>query len=371
MPTAAPRARFGPVTLDRAHHHVCAVFDDPRAERDALDDFVLEGLDRGERIIEVAEFPGEVIDGLARRRDVQAAMQSGQLDIRPWTDAYIQDGTFRAPRMLAYVRRLCRDAAASPFEGARLIGTMDWAVEGLDGVDELVEYEAGLNRILIRPRMTTVCVYDANRHSKERLDAIIAVHEATLENGKLTTVPGPSARERILAAAALLFSENGVDRTGVDTIIQAAGVAKATFYRHFPAKDDLVIAWLQAPGTRWLDSVRSAAEARARSPRDVVLEFVDAAGRWLEHEDYVPTPFFSATLTVSDRPDLVANEIQDYLEEVRAYLAQIIAATGHPEANEVADEVQLLIAGAMAISVATRSSDSFEAARNAAAKLIS
>jgi AcrR family transcriptional regulator len=43
-------------------------------------------------------------------------------------------------------------------------------------------------------------------------------------------------RQRIPAAASLLFTENGVAQTGVDTLIEAAGVAKATFYRHFPSK---------------------------------------------------------------------------------------------------------------------------------------
>ncbi|MEO8229413.1 MAG: helix-turn-helix domain-containing protein, partial [Chloroflexota bacterium] len=48
-----------------------------------------------------------------------------------------------------------------------------------------------------------------------------------------------TARERLLAAASELFYERGIQATGVDAIIKAAGVAKATFYRHFPSKDDL------------------------------------------------------------------------------------------------------------------------------------
>ena len=370
MASAAPRVHLGSGELDRSHHHACGVFDDPRRARKTIDDFVLEGLDQGERVIEVAEFPGETIDGLAKRRDVGAALRSGQLEVRPWTDAYLDGGSFRSARMLAYVRRLCRELDGDRFEGTRLIGTMDWAVDGLDGVDELVEYEAGLNRILIRPRVTVLCVYNAPRHPPQRLDDVIAAHDAVLTNGRLRIRPGPSPRERILAAAALLFAENGVDRTGVDTIIQAAGVAKATFYRHFPSKDDLVVAWLQSPGTRWLDAARAEAEARASSALDVVPEFIEAAGRWLEHEDYVPSPFFNATITAADRADAVARVIQDYLEEVRAYLARIIAATGHPEPDLAAHQVHLLIAGAMAMSVATRSSEPFEAARGAALKIV-
>lgn len=53
-----------------------------------------------------------------------------------------------------------------------------------------------------------------------------------------------SARDRILASAGKLFSAEGYRGTGVDRIIADSGVAKATFYKHFPAKDDLIVEWL-------------------------------------------------------------------------------------------------------------------------------
>lgn len=55
--------------------------------------------------------------------------------------------------------------------------------------------------------------------------------------------PAP-ARERILDAAGALFYRDGFRAVGVDRVIAEAGVAKATFYRHFPSKDDLIVAWL-------------------------------------------------------------------------------------------------------------------------------
>ena len=56
---------------------------------------------------------------------------------------------------------------------------------------------------------------------------------------------GPSAaRERILDTAFRLFYARGIRAVGVDRIIAESGVAKATFYKHFPAKDDLVVAYL-------------------------------------------------------------------------------------------------------------------------------
>ncbi|MBI3311475.1 MAG: helix-turn-helix transcriptional regulator, partial [Serratia liquefaciens] len=41
-------------------------------------------------------------------------------------------------------------------------------------------------------------------------------------------------RQRILLTAHNLFYRDGVRATGIDRIISESGVAKVTFYRHFP-----------------------------------------------------------------------------------------------------------------------------------------
>ncbi|MFN5998323.1 MAG: TetR/AcrR family transcriptional regulator [Paracoccaceae bacterium] len=60
-----------------------------------------------------------------------------------------------------------------------------------------------------------------------------------------TTVEKPlSARDRILSVAGPLFYREGYRAIGVDRVIAEADVAKATFYKHFPSKDDLIVAWI-------------------------------------------------------------------------------------------------------------------------------
>lgn len=73
---------------------------------------------------------------------------------------------------------------------------------------------------------------------------------------RVTQAKAAESRDRILAAAARLFRERGVDGVGIDAITQAAGLTHGGFYRHFRSKDDLVaeavargLAREGAPGT--------------------------------------------------------------------------------------------------------------------------
>src|SRR5437879_12636163 len=91
------------------------------------------------------------------------------------------------------------------------------------------------------------------------------------------SAPGESdARERILETAYELFSHRGIRDVGVDEIIQRAGVAKATLYRHFPSKDDLVIAFLELRERRWsLEFVAAETKRRGVTPEEQRLGHFD------------------------------------------------------------------------------------------------
>ena len=53
-----------------------------------------------------------------------------------------------------------------------------------------------------------------------------------------------------------LFSRRGIQAVGVNEVIEHAGVATATLYRHFPSKDILVLAFLEMREQRWTHGPR-------------------------------------------------------------------------------------------------------------------
>jgi AcrR family transcriptional regulator len=92
----------------------------------------------------------------------------------------------------------------------------------------------------------------------------------------------PDARQRLVAAALHLFSEQGYDNTTVAEIADRAGLTKSTFFRHFPDKRELL-----AAGQETLS--RLLAEGITGSAVDATPLAAVAAG--LEHAAEAMTPF--------------------------------------------------------------------------------
>jgi AcrR family transcriptional regulator len=357
------------------HRHVCGLFEGPTDAEGVLLPFVLEGLARGNRVIHAVADRAAYLEGLARRIDVSAALESGQLEIRTWGETYLLGGGFSSRRMLAYVRHLFREGPSLGFAGTRLIGDMEWALSGAPGADELLDYEAGLDAILARPGAWTLCAYDVRQHPVDQMAEVVATHEAAVVGGRLDTNEAvrtrTTPRERLLAAASLLFAENGVARTGVDTLIEAAGVAKATFYRHFPSKDALVVAWLEDPRTRWFDRVRAQVESRATEPGEIIPLLFEAVAAWLADGDFVGCPYLNTAIEVSGTTHPAAEPSRSYLAEIGQYLTDTLVEAGHPDAARLGPEVHALLAGSISLGVANRSSAHVLAARDAAVLLMS
>ena len=373
MPSRSHVVRLGDDQLGRLRH-VCGLFDGPDDAARVLLPFVLDGIERGDRVIHVVQDRAAHVARLPETADVSAALASGQLEIRTWDEAYLSWGGFSSAKMLAYVRRVLREGPSLGFPATRLIGDMEWALGGAPGVEELIDYERGLNAILSRPGAWTVCAYDKRRHPAAGMADLVAAHQAAMEGGRMRKTaqnpPATEPRERLLAAASLLFAENGVARTGVDTLIEAAGVAKATFYRHFPSKDALVMAWLADPRTRWFDRVRLKAEAEAARPGDVIPRLFEAVAEWLEDGDFVGCPYLNTAVEVSGSAHPAGEASRGYLAEIREYLTRSLAEAGHADAARLGPELHALLAGAISLGVATRSTAPALAAREAAIRLI-
>ena len=187
---------------------------------------------------------------------------------------------------------------------------------------------------------------------------------------RMTFKGAAGARQRIIAAASELFYQNGIRATGIATIISHAGVARATFFHHFPAKSDLVIAWLQQPASRWFDRMRAELDATTESSTSRLLSFFDLLGEWFAQEDFRGCAFQNAAAETPEADHALRHATHDYTLEIQDYLRQNASDAGLPNPARIAEELHLLAQGAIATAVATRSPEAARVARAAAKRIV-
>lgn len=171
--------------------HVCAFFNSREEQDKVLMPFFKEGFDRGEKIFHIVDGRQRDAHVCACRdwgMDTEAGLQSGQLEVRPWEAAYLRDGYFDADRMVQTLEKVLIDNREK-HRLTRLMGQMEWALETVPGVTDIVEYESKLNYILHKYPDPIICVYDLNRHSGSVVMDILRTHPMVIVGGVLQENP--------------------------------------------------------------------------------------------------------------------------------------------------------------------------------------
>lgn len=158
--------------------------------------------------------------------------------------------------------------------------------------------------------------------------------------------PKPSARQQILDTAARLFFQNGYRAIGIDTIVAESGVAKMTLYRHFPSKDALIAAYLEDVNVQFWAWFESGVEAHPAQPREQLLAVFRALQELVTTPACYGCPFLMAASEFPEpghpgRQVAIANK-----KAVRARLLELCVQAGVPSAQQLADQLYLLMDGA-------------------------
>src|SRR5207253_361826 len=140
MTNADHSVQFAGGTLGR-HRHICAFFNGSDEEHRVLRSFIKDGLDHGETAFHIVdrEMRDDHIKRLADAGiDVQCRMDTGQLEVRPWQEAYLRGDRFDQDAMLALIEQVLESNAAAGYPLTRLLAHMEWALLDKPGVDDLV-----------------------------------------------------------------------------------------------------------------------------------------------------------------------------------------------------------------------------------------
>lgn len=158
----------------------------------------------------------------------------------------------------------------------------------------------------------------------------------------------PSARERIVRTAYDLFTHRGIRAVGMDEVIARAAVAKATLYRHFPTKDDLVLAVLQRREELWTyELIEAQSRKRGKTPEEQLLAIFDVLHDWFQqHKDYDGCSFIKVLLEMGPVHPTGQASIA-YLANLRAVIRQRALAAGLLNTDEFARSFHILMKGAI------------------------
>jgi len=179
----------------------------------------------------------------------------------------------------------------------------------------------------------------------------------------------PAARQRVLDTAFRLFYAHGVRGVGVDTVVAESGVAKATFYRHFPRKDDLVLAYLDVVDAAWRGRLTAAAEAAGPDPRAGLVGMFDALASACRSDGYHGCAFLNTAAESGPGTDVHARTVA-HKTLVRAWVRDMAAAAGASDPDGLARALTLLLDGGLAQGVLDGDPAAAEAARDAARVLV-
>lgn len=177
-------------------------------------------------------------------------------------------------------------------------------------------------------------------------------------------------RDKLLETAVELFRRHGYRATGVDRIVAESGVAKMTLYNHFKSKEELILAALR----RWDEESRHwlmrAMEERSSTPKGRLLALFEVLDHWFDSEGFNGCLFINASAEYANADDPIHTAAREHKRLFRRYLQELAVAADHPNPVELADQLGLLMEGAIVTAQVNSKSGSGEQAGRIAQFLI-
>jgi hypothetical protein len=193
--------QLGGARLDRPRH-ACGFFYGPNDEYDVLVPFIQEGLQTGHKAF-LSLDPGRHDATLRRLQaggvDVEGRQRSGQLEVVTWESTHLRPGRFDQDAMLALIEGVLIRGKGEGYPLTRLIAHMEWALEDVPGVHDIVEYETRLSHVIARHDDAVICTYDATRFGGGVIVDILRTHPLVIVGGFVQENPFYVPPDQLLA----------------------------------------------------------------------------------------------------------------------------------------------------------------------------
>jgi hypothetical protein len=194
----------------RTGDHVCGFYRGVSGRDEIMLPFLINGLQAGDPCICVvhATEPSAVLDGLSADVDVEAHLASQQLDVQPSSETYLREGRFSMSEMVQFYEDFV-SAATATGGVARVTGEGAWALEGHPGVEQLIDYESEINRMVKRHPQMILCLYDLDLFDGSMIVDLLKTHPKIMLGGLLIENPHYLTPDEFRAERAAIAALSG------------------------------------------------------------------------------------------------------------------------------------------------------------------
>ncbi|MBY3381798.1 TetR/AcrR family transcriptional regulator [Rhizobium laguerreae] len=179
-------------------------------------------------------------------------------------------------------------------------------------------------------------------------------------------------RERILKTASDLFYRLSINSVGIDRIIAESGVAKMTFYKHFPSKAVLIATYLRYKRAIWFQMLATATEEPGLSATERVLAIFDAMDEPLRARTFRGCSFARGLAEFgpeANTPEVQAT-IAEYFTELHEFVASLIKPLGLDNPERAVIQILSLVQGSFVMAQSIPNAGIAQANRVAARLLL-
>jgi AcrR family transcriptional regulator len=177
-------------------------------------------------------------------------------------------------------------------------------------------------------------------------------------------------REQLINTAIELFREHGYHATGVDKIIEMAGVSKKTLYTHFRSKEELLIAALRHHDGAFRNNFMRQVDRLAKTPQERLLTIFDVAETWFSQKKFFGCMFINVIGEHSQKGSPIRDICKQFKRMMRNYIRDLCVQSGAKEPDILADKLALLFEGAVVTSQVSQKPEAAKTARDIARSLV-
>ncbi len=156
----------------------------------------------------------------------------------------------------------------------------------------------------------------------------------------------PSKKDQLVDAAMRVFLRSGFHATGLDKVLQEAGISRMTLYNHFKSKDELIVAALKRRDEIFLSRLVEFVEAKSDDPIERLDAVFDHIENWCTSDEFSGCMFVNVAAEFPDPESDIRRAAAEHKLKLAHFLRGLCDQSGANDPELLSEQLAVLIEGA-------------------------